>query len=510
VKDFAVHPNRQIVASRPAAIHHRIYTIAAHMIPNPSSQPISESTAQSQPSDSFSITAALDDAVAQLQAAAGISSPKSADGSPTRQHFAVDPAIAGQSPVDAKATLDLVEAMCGANDRREALEKIVRATAPPGTSSTVRAGLGGNQLKSLLDSRLGWIGSGSSLFDQVAGSWSGRSTRNTDQIDPNTKIQIITLPSPTGSARCQLWIHDDPAAVRWIEPVASTLGSVLFSRPARRIPILSAGTGNSAATKAWVAGAVLMVVLIAFWPVRYRVSARAGVETLSGRYIAMPFNARLLQVMVKPGQQVTAGQSLLQLDGRPLRLELETLETELQQAVKEHNSALASRRIADSQQATLEQKKLRRKIDLVTDRLNRLSVTSPIDGVVVSGDLKRHIGSPLELGQMLMEVAAMDSVAIELEIAEHEIGYVSKGMETRIKIDAIGGKSMDLTLQDVYPAAELRDDQNVFIGRIEVPNADGTLRPGMQGKAVAYGPLRPWIWSWVRGIVERTLWMIGY
>ena len=461
-------------------------------------------------SDSTSIAAALDDAVAQLQAAAGRQCPVSVDQTPTRQQYAVDPAIAGQSPNDSKATLDLIEAMCGSPDRRESLEKIVRAIAPPGTSATVRAGLGGSQLKSLIDSRLGWIGSGSSLFDQVAGTWTGRAVRNTDQVEPDTKIQSVTLQAPTGSARCQIWVHDDPAAIRWIEPVADTLASVLFSRPARRIPLLASGNTSPSATKAWAAGAMLAIVLIAAWPVRYRVAADVGVETLSGRYVAMPFEARLLEVMVKPGQQVTAGQSLLQLDGRPLRLELETLETELQQAVKEYNSALASRRIADAQQAALGQKKLRRKIELVSDRLGRLMVSSPIDGVIISGDLKRHIGSPLELGQTLMEVAAMDRVAIELEIAEHEIGYITKGMDTRVKIDAIGGKSMDLTLEDIYPAAELRDDRNVFIGRIEVPNPDGGLRPGMQGKAVAYGPLRPWIWSWVRGIVERTLWMIGY
>ncbi|KAA1257586.1 hypothetical protein LF1_00730 [Rubripirellula obstinata] len=470
----------------------------------------------SQPtSDSTSIAAALDDAVAQLKAAAGHDIPTSVDASPARQQYAADPAIASQSPSDAKATLDIIEAICGASDRREAMERIVRAIAPPGTSSTVRAGIGGSNLKWLFDCRLGWIGSGSSLFDQVAGEWSGRASRNTDQLEPDTKIQTVTLPAIGGASRCEVWVHDDPAAIRWMQPVAGTLAAALFSRPARRLP-LSAGllgssaSGTSSAVKAWAVGAVLLVAIIAVWPVRYRVAAKAGVETLSGRYIAMPFEARLLDVNVKPGEQVTAGQSLLLLDGRPLRLELEGLQTELQQAVKEHNAALASRRIADAQQASLEQKKLQRKIDLVSDRLRRLSVTSPIDGVVVSGDLRRHIGSPLELGQTLLEVAAMDSVAIELEIAEHEIGFITKGMDTRVKIDAIGGESMDLLLQEIYPAAELREDRNVFIGRIEVPNVDGELRPGMQGKAVAYGPLRPWIWSWVRGTVERCLWMIGY
>jgi biotin carboxyl carrier protein len=467
-----------------------------------------------------SVADALDEAVAQLKAAAGHASPPLSEpshgGSLTRQQFASNPAIASQSPSDAKATLDMIEAICGARDRREAIERIVHAIAPPGTSSTVRAGIGGRSLKSLFDCRLGWIGTGSSLFDHVARQWLGRVSRSTEPVEPDTKIQTVTLPATGGATKCEIWVHDDPAAIRWIEPVADTLGTVLFSRPARTIPILSAGLSGSNASKSnsavkfWVAGVALLIVLTAVWPVRYRVAATVGVETLSGRFIAMPFEARLLEVNVKPGEQVTAGQSLLLLDGRPLRLELEGLQTELQQAVKEREAALASRRIADAQQASLEQKKLQRKIDLVSDRLQRLSVTSPIDGVVVSGDLRRHIGSPLELGQTLLEVAAMDSVAIELEIAEHEIGFVSKGMDTRVKIDAIGGESMDLELQEIYPAAEVREDRNVFIGRIEVPNVDGSLRPGMQGKAVAYGPLRPWIWSWVRGTVERCLWMIGY
>lgn len=478
-----------------------------------------------------SISDALDQAVAQLQAAAGRApgnrepAPRTIDSSPansspTRLQYANEPAIAGQHPIDAKATLDLIESMCSSDDRRLAVEKLVRAIAPPGTSSVVRAGLGNSNLKQLFDSRLGWIGTGSALFDQVAATWAGRPSRNTDKLEPDSKVETFTLVEPgidsdsekamTNASRCQVWIHNDSAAIRWIQPVRETLASVLFSRPTRRIPFVSGNGFNSAKAKAWIAGGALLAAVALAWPVHYPVAATVSVETLSGRYVAVPFNARLLEVQVKPGQQVSAGQPLLQLDGRPLRIELETLETELQQAVKEHNAALASRRIADAQQAMLEQKKKQRNIDLVNDRLQRLSVTSPIDGVVLCSDLKRLVGSPLELGQTLIEVAAMDAVAVELEIPEYEIGFISKGMDTRIKIDALGGQSLHLPLDEIYPAAELRNDQNVFVGRVEVANQDGKLRPGMKGKAVAYGPIRPWIWSWVRGAVERMLWTIGY
>ncbi len=226
--------------------------------------------------------------------------------------------------------------------------------------------------------------------------------------------------------------------------------------------------------------------------------------------VATPFEATLLHANVKPGDTVKAGDILVQLDGRPLRLEREAIEAEIQQISKEHDVALATRRIADAQQTALKRQQLSRQYELLSQRLGQLEVISPIDGVVVSGDLERFVGSPLERGQTLIEVAPMDKLIIEVEIPEYEIGYVSKGAETRIKIDAIGGKSIRLPLEEVYPSAELRDDRNVFIGRIKIDNADQKLKPGMRGDATTYGPLRPWVWSWVRGGIERTLWWIGY
>jgi hypothetical protein len=59
----------------------------------------------------------------------------------------------------------------------------------------------------------------------------------------------------------------------------------------------------------------------------------------------------------------------------------------------------------------------------------------------------------------LIEVTPMDRMIIEVEIPEHEIGYVHAGSEPRIKIDAIGrnsthpsSRTQDLGFQD--PASE--------------------------------------------------------
>ena len=80
----------------------------------------------------------------------------------------------------------------------------------------------------------------------------------------------------------------------------------------------------------------------------------------------------------------------------------------------------------------------------------------------------------------------------------------------RIRLTATNGDPIEQPIDGVYPSAELRDDQNVFVAQINVDNSDGTLRPGMRGDAIAYGPIRPWLWSLVRSGWEKSLWWIGY
>ena len=308
-----------------------------------------------------------------------------------------------------------------------------------------------------------------------------------------------------------IWIENETGsfeALHSLASVVSVIGSVLWSRPTRSWPSIVIRMARRTTMTLAVAG--MLLALLAVWPVHYRVACTARVETTEQRLVATPFEATLLKTNVKPGDAVRAGDVLLVLDGRPLRLEREAVEAEIGQVSKEHDVALATRRIADAQQAALKKQQLTRQHDLLSDRLGRLEVTSPIDGIVVSGDLDKYVGSPLERGQTLIEVAPMDRMIIEVEIPEHEIAYVTTNSDTRVKLDAIGGKSIRMPLSDLYPSAELRDDRNVFVGRIEIDNARHDLRPGMRGEATTYGPLRPWIWSWVRGGIERALWWIGY
>ncbi len=471
-----------------------------------------------QPSGSVdqSITDAIDDALAHLQGVTAqydAGSPwigETALAHPTSQ--ACNPSIESTDPesldkaldaVHQVATMNLIDAMCRAPDRTASVEMISRSVCPPGTTGHVRIGIGSKQLKRLYDNRLGWLGNDISLFDRYRDDW--LLDEGTSSAD--SSWQSIDFDQDKGNGRCRVWIHDDPAAFRWLGASMETISTVLWSRPRRAMPRVLQKLSQQ--SKVCIATGALVLLSVLVIPVPYRVACQAKVETVSQRYIAAPFEATLLEVHVRPGDNVTRGQSLVVLDGRPLRLELESLASELQRAEKERNVALATREISEAQKLVLKQRKLQRQMDLIEDRLANLRVVSPMDGVIVSGDLRKYIGSPLERGQTLVEVASMDKMAIEFEIPEHEISFITKGMEVRVHLDALGGGAIETIMDEIYPAAEIRDDRNVFIGRVEVDNASQNLRPGMQGDATAYGPLRPWIWSRTRGGFERLIWWIG-
>ena len=53
----------------------------------------------------------------------------------------------------------------------------------------------------------------------------------------------------------------------------------------------------------------------------------------------------------------------------------------------------------------------RAQLALVEDKLARAKVQAPFRGVVVSGDLSQMLGSPIEKGKTLFELAPLDAFA---------------------------------------------------------------------------------------------------
>ncbi|TWT68261.1 efflux RND transporter periplasmic adaptor subunit [Crateriforma conspicua] len=434
--------------------------------------------------------------------------------SPVETEPAKKPAAGLQTP------LDCVVCIAGAKNRRESAERVVQRLASEYSGCHVRIAFGQRSMTKLYDHRLGWLSpsnrlrqSMEPLFQEGIEKEQNQSHGRTLRIDG---VWVINLSEIGGKRHCFLWIQPqagtktEPASssLVWMGRSSRALATALWRQPRVAMPSSASVLGRRPVLAGFLA--MLVVSLLAFWPVAYPIRCTAVIKPQGQRMIASPFEATLLKSHVLPGDRVQAGQCLLELDGRPLQLELESIAAESQRAEKAENVALASGDIAAAQQAALEQRQLSRRRDLLQDRLSRLQICSPMDAVVISGDLSQYVGAPLKMGQSLLEIAPPGDMRVEVQIPEFEIGMVTPEADTHIRFPALGGKSYDAGLGQIYPAAEIRDDQNVFLAHVTIPNDSDDLRPGMKGLARISGPTRPRIWSYVRGIWEKSLWWMGY
>jgi multidrug efflux pump subunit AcrA (membrane-fusion protein) len=251
-----------------------------------------------------------------------------------------------------------------------------------------------------------------------------------------------------------------------------------------------------------VIGAVLLI------PVPDRVNCSAELEPQLRRYVVAPMDGTLENSLVRTGDQVTAGQTLAQLDRRPLQMEQAVLQGEYDEAVKRRDAARAKGQVGAAQLADLEVAQIAGKMAHLRHQLEQLSVSSPIGGVVVRGNLERVEGAPLTRGQSLFEVAPLSPLVAELAVPEDEVRLVEAGMAVTLWPAALPGRSKAGTITHVHPRAEMVNGQSVFIAEVILDNAEGQLRPGMQTQSVIWGPHRPLGWTLVRRPFERmTRWM---
>jgi RND family efflux transporter MFP subunit len=253
----------------------------------------------------------------------------------------------------------------------------------------------------------------------------------------------------------------------------------------------------------WLKGRKLCFLLTVLamplaYPWHSRTSCPVVLEPIAHRLVAAPFEGVFDCSLVKPGDQVTAGQILGRMDGRELRGRLAACEADLTRAAKSRDVNLAGGKLGAAQIDRLEMDRLEHERDVFQRRLEQLDIRSPIDGIVVTGDLLSYESATLKIGQSLYEIAPLDRLSAELAVPEQDLEYVAKGAEIVIKLDAVPGATWESRVERIRPRGELRDNLQVFVADTVLMNPDDNLRPGMKGSATVVGPRAPGAWLLVR------------
>ncbi len=267
------------------------------------------------------------------------------------------------------------------------------------------------------------------------------------------------------------------------------------------------GTGVSAVMKNRAAGkrrrfsryvlllaAMALLGAISMVPLPFRLSTPCLVQPVSTRFVVARFDGILQEVLVQPGDEVQDGDTLAILDGRENEITRAAVTAERNKARKMRDHHLALGNTAGAQIARLEEQRLEEQLSLLLEQEKHLILLSPVDGIVLSGDLKRALGSPVSKGQSLFEVSPLQVMIVELAVRENNIAYLQPDMDVRVRFDAYPEAAWVGSIQKINPKSVIRENRNVFIAELEFDNPDGRLRPGMQGKAVIQAGSKPLGW----------------
>jgi biotin carboxyl carrier protein len=259
-----------------------------------------------------------------------------------------------------------------------------------------------------------------------------------------------------------------------------------------------------------IAKCVATVFVLGLIPTPYRISGDAEVQPASKRFVCAPFDSKLKNCLVEPGDYLEAGQVIAQLDEREINLELAETAADYHRVSKKRDGFVASHESGEARLAQYETEMLGAKNDLLTHRAENLELKSPIAGVVIAGDLKDAVGMPLEQGQSLFEIAPLTSFSVDVFIPQADIRYAKAGMSVKIRLEAYPFETWNGVIENVHPGSEIHNDQNVFVASVKIDDAAEKFRPGMQGSAKISSIWRPFLWNVLEKPAANCLRYVGW
>jgi hypothetical protein len=233
------------------------------------------------------------------------------------------------------------------------------------------------------------------------------------------------------------------------------------------------------------------------YPLPYQVTATARLEGSVQRIMSAPQDGYLREVHVHPGDVVKMGQVLAEMSDDELQGNRRARMAEANQHENAFGDAFGR---GDRAQAVIAQSKLmeaKAQLSLIDQQLARLKITSPFDGVVISGDLRQQLGAPVKRGDNLMTLAPGLDWRVVMEVDESDVAGLSKGQLAQLRLAAMPDQTIGLVLSRVTPVAKSTPSGLKY--EIEaLPSGAGAgargLRPGLQGVARIDMPAKPILW----------------
>ncbi|MBN1973504.1 MAG: HlyD family efflux transporter periplasmic adaptor subunit [Sedimentisphaerales bacterium] len=253
------------------------------------------------------------------------------------------------------------------------------------------------------------------------------------------------------------------------------------------------------------------ILFLIFAEGQFRVKALFVLEAAYQQVIPAPFDGYIETVDVNIGDSVEAGKTILaKLETTDLRLKLTQSEANKSTLIKQALAYSDKNELAEAAISREKVKEVDAEIEYLNYQINHASLISPMSGIVVKGDLKRQIGSPVKVGDVMFEVCPLEALRAQIHVPEDQIFDVQAGQEGELALVSDPGRKIRFVVEKINPIAEVENQRNIFKVQVQLGETYRGMRPGMEGVAKVTIGKRRYAWIWSRKVVNwvrMKLWL---
>ena len=299
----------------------------------------------------------------------------------------------------------------------------------------------------------------------------------TDRHGVRRVFATISLMNPGGA----IDPRDSAGLENFLSAAADPLAAALDAADHRRRswrPPLKRSFGLIVATVALI-GAL-------FIRVPYRIAGDVVVQPAKRQFCVVPHEGVLDETIVKPGDRVTAGQTLALMNTDELKLQRASLKAEYLQSSRQRDAHRSMHETTDAEVQSLEMQRIACELNLIDNKIAASVIQTPVSGLVIDGELDNRTGESVRRGERLFEIASTRENRVRIYIPAELIDHVDVGSPVTIRYDGMSGSSIDAAITRIAPRSTIVDGRSVYVGMCQMDSDNAStdaVRPGMRGHA---------------------------
>lgn len=236
--------------------------------------------------------------------------------------------------------------------------------------------------------------------------------------------------------------------------------------------------------------AAALIFLVAF-PFPLRVDGDAVVAPLRRAEIQPETGGVVRKVLVKEGERVQAGQVVGEMEDWDAQAAVSEAQSRYQSALLQMNRALASNQGTTAGTQNVQAQYWKAELDRARQLLNKSQLRSPIDGTVATPHVEDFAGRKLGPGDSFAEVVDTSQAIVDVAADDEDAGLLSIGQPASVKLNSYPERTFHGKVSIISPKATSVAGAPTFYSRVSIPNSDGAIRAGMQGRGKVRVAWRP-------------------